>query len=122
MIGVDTGFFFALREGHSLALQVFQDSDIAVSVLTQFELRRISFRRGISWEIFGRHFAQAVTIVDVTGEIADDGARISHGFGIPALDALILASLVGTGCRTIYTRDEHFLRFIRKDIQIVRLD
>jgi predicted nucleic acid-binding protein len=40
---------------------------------------------------------------------------------MPALDALILTSLVAAGCRTIYTRDEHFLRFSGQDVKIIRL-
>jgi len=87
MIGVDTGFFFALSEGHPLATKVFLESDLAVSVISRFELQRISFATGM-----------------------------------PALDALILAGLIGAGCRTIYTRDEHFKRYVRKDVEIVLLD
>ncbi len=47
MTGVDTGFFFSLREGNRLALRVFETEDVAVSVLTQFELRRLALRRGL---------------------------------------------------------------------------
>jgi predicted nucleic acid-binding protein len=41
---------------------------------------------------------------------------------MPALDALILAGLVKAGCRTIYTRDEHFTRYAREGVTIVLLD
>jgi len=121
MIGVDTGFFFALREDHSLAVRLFRDSDIIISALTLFELRRLSLRKSISWDDLGPSLSRSVTIVDVTGEIADEAAHISHGTGMPAIDSLILTSLVAAGCRTIYTRDEHFLRFARKDIEIIQL-
>lgn len=122
MIGVDTGFFFALSEGHALATQLFRDSEIAVSVLSRFELLRSSLRKGIPWDDIGGLLARSAAFIDVTVEAADEAARISFGTGIPAIDALILAGLVKAGCRTIYTRDEHFLRFARKGIEIVLLD
>ena len=122
MIGVDTGFFFALSEGHVRAAKVFLDSDIAVSVLTRFELLRISLRKGMPWEKFGDPLARSATVVEVTAETADEAARISVGTGMPAIDALILAGLVGAGCRTIYTRDEHSKRYDRKGVEIILLD
>ena len=122
MIGVDTGFFFALSEGHALATKVFRDSEIAVSVLSRFELRRISLRRGIRWEEVGGLLARSAVLVEVTGETADEAARISHGTGMPALDSLILAGLVKAGCRTIYTRDEHFTKYTQEGVEIVLLD
>ncbi len=121
MIGVDTGFFFSLREGDPLALRIFEEEDIAVSVLTRFELRRLSLRRAMPWAEFRLLLTRSAEILDITGEIADEAAAISHGTGMPALDALVLASLVAAGCRTIYTRDEHFLRLVRKDLEIIRL-
>jgi len=121
MIGVDTGFFFALREGDPTALKVFEEEDIAASVLTRFELRRRSFRKNIPWSDFAVHFTRSVMILELTAEAADQAAAISHGTGLPAIDALILASLVAAGCRTIYTRDEHFLRLVRQDVEIIRL-
>jgi predicted nucleic acid-binding protein len=122
MIGVDTGFFFALSEGHALATKVFQDSEIAASVLSLFELLRISLRRGLQWEEIARPLAQSVTLLDITKETADEAARLSFGTGMPALDALILAGLVKAGCRTIYTRDEHFMRYAKQGVDIVLLD
>ncbi len=122
MIGVDTGFFFALSEGHATATKVFRDSEIAVSVLTRFELLRISLRRGLPWTEIAGPFAQSTALLEVTGETADEAARISFETGIPAIDALILASLVLAGCRTIYTLDEHFTRYARKGVEIVLLD
>jgi predicted nucleic acid-binding protein len=122
MIGVDTGFFFALSEGHALAMKVFRDSEIAVSVLSHFELLRISLRKGIPWDEIGGLLARSAALVEVTGDAADEAARISFGTGMPALDALILAGLVKAGCRTIYTRDEHFTRYGRKGVEIILLD
>lgn len=122
MIGVDTGFFFALSEGHPEAEKILRDSEISVSVLTRFELLRISLRRGLPWDRLSRLISHSAAAVDVTEESADEAARISHGTGMPALDALILAGLITAGCRTIYTRDEHFTKYSRKGIEIILLD
>ena len=72
--------------------------------------------------MIGGRLAMSATLVEVTGEASDEAARISHGTGIPALDALIIAGLVEAGCRTIYTKDEHFLRYARKGVDIILLD
>ena len=122
MVGADTGFFFALSEGHPLATKIFGEAEIAISVLSRFELLRISLKRGILWDEIGGRLAMSATLVEVTGEASDEAARISHGTGIPALDALILAGLIEAGCRTIYTKDEHFLRYARKGVDIILLD
>jgi predicted nucleic acid-binding protein len=121
MIGADTGFFFALRESHPVALRVFEEEDIAASALTLFELKRLAFRKNIPWPALGGWLERAVTILDVTARTADDAAAISHGTGLPAIDALILANLVAAGCRTIYTRDKHFERFTRPGVAVIRL-
>ncbi|MBM3298214.1 MAG: PIN domain-containing protein [Candidatus Aminicenantes bacterium] len=121
MIGVDTGFFFALRESHPLAAKVFQEEDLAVSVLTQFELRRISLRQGIPWKDIGGPLTRSATVLDITAEAADAAARIAQGTGMPALDALILASLAAAGCRKVCTRDAHFAKYRGKDIEIILL-
>src|SRR5512136_2588113 len=113
MIGADTGFFFALREGDPAALKAFEEEEVAVSALTLFELKRHSFRRGIPWTELGGWLELSVTVLDVTARTADEAASISHATGLPAIDALIIAGLIAAGCRTIYTRDDHFERFSR---------
>ena len=122
MIGVDTGFFFALSEGHTLATKLFRDSEIAMSVLSRFELLRLALRKGIPWEEIGGPLALSAVLIEVTEESADEAARISYGTGMPAIDALILAGLLAAGCRTIYTRDEHFTKYVKKGVEIIILD
>jgi len=122
VIGVDTGFFFALKEGHAAATRTFLDSVVAVSVLSRFELLRLSLKKGFPWNEMADPLARSAVLVDVTAEAADDAARISFGTGMPAIDALILASLIKAGCRTIYTRDKHFKMYDRKDVEIILLD
>ncbi|MBN2409207.1 MAG: PIN domain-containing protein [Candidatus Aminicenantes bacterium] len=81
-----------------------------------------AFSEGIPWEEIGGPLARSATFIEVTEEAADEAARISFGTGMPALDALILAGLLKAGCRTIYTRDEHFTRYARKGVEIILLD
>jgi len=121
MIGADTGFFFSLREGDPVTLRILEKEDIAVSVLTRFELKRLAHRRGIPWPDLGTLVSRSMTEIELTGEAADEAASISHATGMPAIDALILSSLLAAGCRSIYTQDEHMLRFSRKDVEIIRL-
>jgi predicted nucleic acid-binding protein len=121
MIGADTGFFFALREGDHSALRVFEEEDVAASALTLFELKRLAFRKNIPWSELGSWLERSVTILEVTARTADEAAAIAHSTGLPAIDALIIASLASAGCRIIYTRDEHFERFSRPGIAVIRL-
>lgn len=121
MIGVDTGFFFALREGLPIALRAFEQDDILMSVLTRFELKRWALRRGLPWDKLAGWLTRSIATVGLTDEAAEEAAALSHGTGIPAMDALILASLLAAGCRTIYTRDDHLLRVTRKDIEVIRI-
>ena len=74
MIGADTGFFFALREGDPVALGIFENEDIAVSVLTRFELKRLAHRRGIPWPDLGALFTRSLTELELTEEAADEAA------------------------------------------------
>jgi predicted nucleic acid-binding protein len=53
--------------------------------------------------------------------LLSDGARLSHGLGIPAVDALILASLLEAGALTIYTTDEHIACYRGKGVEVVNL-
>jgi predicted nucleic acid-binding protein len=121
MIGADTGFFFALKEGHAEAARILEQEDVAVSALTLFELKRHALKRGIAWADLGELLASSVTVVDVTAATAGEAASISHAAGIPAVDALVLAGLLAAGCRTIYTRDEHFQRLARPGVSVIRL-
>lgn len=49
------------------------------------------------------------------------GARFSHGLGIPSLDSLILASLVSTDCTEIYTTDSHLEAYQSKKVMVKNL-
>jgi len=119
MIGIDTGFIYALWENDPQAVRVFRESDIAVSVLNLFELRRIALRRNLPWKDLSAPLLSIAAVAEITREVADRASFISYGTGLPAIDALIIASLQALGCRKIYSRDEHFRKYSSKDVEIV---
>ena len=47
--------------------------------------------------------------------------NLSHGLGIPAVDALILAGFLVLNVNTIYTTDSHLELFHKKGIKILKL-
>ncbi len=54
-------------------------------------------------------------------EILSQAARLSHGLGIPAVDSLILASLVSVGCSEIYTTDSHLQAYHNNKVTVRNL-
>lgn len=120
-IGVDTGFFFSLQEGDAEAIRV-MDSDAAIvsSTLVLAELIRQSLKGKVDHDLLGL-LKGAIDWVPVTEEEAEEGARISHGVGIPLVDSVILASFLKEGCGIIYTTDSHLESFTKKGVKIVNL-
>ena len=122
LIGIDTGFFFALQYGNEKAIEVWKSGHLAVSVLVIYELQKHLLKReSRKWKELIREIKRATLVVPLVEEIAERAAHISHGTGIPAMDALILASLLHVGCKTIYTTDRHFEMYSKKGIKIVNL-
>jgi predicted nucleic acid-binding protein len=121
VIGIDTGFFFALREGDRQAIQIFRESEIAISVLTLFELRRLALRKGIPWGDFGAPLEKIAMVAEISRDVADPAAIVSYNAGLPAIDAMIIASLQALGCEKIYTRDRHFTNYHSKEVEIILL-
>ncbi len=122
LIGIDTGFFFALQYGNEKAVEVWKNSHLAVSVLVLYELQKQLLKReSKKWKWLVEEIKKATLVVKIVEDIAQKAAHISHGTGIPALDALILASLLHVGCKTIYTTDKHLEMYAKKGIKIVNL-
>ena len=46
---------------------------------------------------------------------------LSHGLGIPAVDALILTGFLVLDVDTIYTTDSHLELFHKKNVKILKL-
>jgi predicted nucleic acid-binding protein len=130
MIGLDTSFFFALADGVPEAVSLYRDAieereDLSASSMTVFEIRRHAFRGTLD-----RNFADdAILVIETTFtragvddlEVLDRAARIAHGMGLAAADALIAASLEHVGCLEFYTADSDFERF-EGAMQVVMLD
>lgn len=120
MEGLDTGFFFAFKDGHEQAVGLYRDivehgREAAVSTVTVFEV----LRHGLVGRL-DRDFTETVTSsVGVAFERAGTdeldvlrrAARIAHRMGLPMADALIAASLEDVGCERLHTSDTDFERY-----------
>jgi predicted nucleic acid-binding protein len=96
-----------------------------VSSLTLFELERLALKGKIKKEDCDV-LIQAIEGICTIGwlhsrDILSTGARLSHGLGIPAMDALILSWFVASDVTLIYTTDSHFELYQKKGITIVNL-
>jgi predicted nucleic acid-binding protein len=122
LVGADTGFFFCLKKKNKRALKIFEDCDIVISILTVLELRRQALKGAEpTWRQAQAFLEKAATIVDVDKAVAEEAANIAHSTAIPAVDSLILATLVLAGCKKIYTTDPHFKAYEKKGIKIINL-
>jgi predicted nucleic acid-binding protein len=113
MIGLDTGFFLELLKGHQVAVTIWtaglsDEADLIVSCLSLFEIERLGLKGAIQGgQVILESVSDMCRVVWLNQDVLSQGARFSHGLGIPAMDSLILASLVLTGCTEIYTTDSH---------------
>ena len=130
MIGCDTGFFIQLIRKQPQAIKIWkelrdQQEQALVCCLSLFELKRIFLKGILSAE-------EQVVFLDAIGVLCKtiwldnhnsllNAAQLSHGTSIPAMDAIILESLIENGATTIYTTDVHLLLYEKKGIKIVNL-
>jgi predicted nucleic acid-binding protein len=129
MIGLDTGFFFKLLKGNRQVTEIFRelddDTDLCVSCLTIFELKRLSLRGALEQDAVNNLIDNIMALAHVswldTIEIHDVAAGLSHGLGMPAVDSLILAGFVSNGLEIIYTTDSHMEKYVKKGVQVIKL-
>jgi predicted nucleic acid-binding protein len=127
MIGLDTGFFIALLQGHGEATTVWssglnEDRELVTSCLTLFELQRLGLKGAITESTEVCEAIQAATAVVWPGSsILSAAARLSHGNGIPAIDSLILASLLSRDVDTVYTTDSDLERYRAQHVRVINL-
>ena len=114
MIGLDTGFFLELLKGHQKAIDIWKaglndEVELVVSCLSLFEIERLGLKGAIQGaEVILESITTGMcSVVWLDQEVLSQGARFSHGLGIPAMDSMILASLVSADCTEIYTTDSH---------------
>jgi predicted nucleic acid-binding protein len=82
--------------------------DLAVSALSLFEVERLGLQGKLkNVEAVLNAINDVTSVVRLDQEMLSEAARLSHGLGIPAVDSLILASLVSVDCSEIYTTGSH---------------
>jgi predicted nucleic acid-binding protein len=117
MDGLDTGFFFAFKNGYSEAVRLYEDltdgrREVAVSSVTVFELLRHGLVGRLDRDFVEETAESVGTAFTRAGVDAPDvlahAARIAHGMGLSMADALIAASLEDVGCERLHTSDSDF--------------
>jgi predicted nucleic acid-binding protein len=129
MIGLDTGFFFKLLKGNRQATEIFEhiddDTDLCVSCLTIFELKRLSLRGALEEATVNGLVDNIMSLCHISWlnnvDIHNVAAGLSHGLGIPATDSLILAGFILNGSETIYTTDSHMEKYVKKGVRVIKL-
>jgi predicted nucleic acid-binding protein len=127
MIGLDTGFFLELVNGNNEATRLWESClddqvDFAVSALSLFEVERLGLKGKLkNVEAVLNAINDVTSVVWLDQEILSKAARLSHGLGIPAVDSLILASLVSVDCSEIYTTDSHLEAYDNNKVMVRNL-
>jgi predicted nucleic acid-binding protein len=129
MIGLDTGFFVKFLENNKEAVrawkEIMEGEEAAVSCLTLYELKRLSLKGMIDIKALEIIFSAVSSLCRIVWLNEQDillmGANLSHGLGIPSVDALILAGLLKSGATTIYTTDSHLQAYQKKEVAVIRL-
>jgi len=87
------------------------------STVVLFELKRVFLRLGkpLLWNTVGKSIVYNCEVKSLTPEFAERSAEISHGTGLHALDAMIVASCEGV--EELWTTD----RDMEKASGIVRV-
>lgn len=127
MVGLDTGFFVGLMKEDQRTIDVWQglagsDSLPVVSMLTLGELLYIAFRTGKpdAGVSLVDHIDASSNVVSPDRPIIEKAAALKAGRSIPYIDAIILATFMLAGCKTIHTTDRnHFSEIKNKGISFI---
>ncbi len=78
LVGIDTGFFYALEKKKVEALQIWEKEQLVISTITVYELEK-AFLKGSfpHWSRFLERLKEACTIVPVNLEVAIRASHIS---------------------------------------------
>ncbi len=109
MIGLDTGFFVELLRNNPKAIKIWEGiiegNESAVSCLTLYELKRLSFKGAIEPTAIDTILEAIRAICRVVwldkAELLTGAANISQSYGLHAIDSLILSSLNILNVKTI---------------------
>lgn len=128
--GLDTSFFVELLKKNEKCLELWRNvidgnSEAVASAMTLLEIQRLGFkgvipRQGVGPVMEALKLTCELVFPDHAKFYAQ-AAQISHGEGMPAVDALILSTFLDQKCDHIYTTDSHFLNYKRKGLKIINL-
>jgi len=126
MIGLDTGFFVEVLRNNPLTVevwkQIMEGEAAVVSCLTLYEIKRLANKGAIESVAAATLMEAIVGMTKViwigNREILEAAAGLSHGLGIPSIDALILAGFVAHKTDVIYSTDAHFQNYRKKGVVI----
>lgn len=122
LTGIDTSFFYALAAGNPAAIEAWENRELITSVLCFYELKKRLLKGDLkAWPTVLEDIAKAVEVTPVTIEVALQAGQVAHRTGMPAFDAIIIASFDATGCEEVITLDQHFKLFARKGLKITLL-
>ena len=128
VVGLDTGFFVALSGENKTAIKLWEriiEGEVKALVATPviFELRRLSLKgiidRAFCDALFEAFKNGCVEVREIEFETAEKAAYISHGSGMPAIDALIYTCYLEAN--EIYTVDSDFSLSGRKKPEVINL-
>ncbi len=121
-VGIDTGFLFELQAGNVEAVKIWEAEDVVTSAVVLYEICKKAFSRGFPQAHgLAALLREAVEIAEIRESTAESASRIAADTGMPGLDALILASLIEAGCKTVYTTDKHLELLDRPGVTIINL-
>ncbi len=115
-IGLDSGFFIKLYQGDEEVVALWEkltekDEELVACVLSGYEFFRVLMRRGEPMkelEDFWQTMERACEVIPVNGKTVREAARLESTYHLGGLDSLILAVLLGSGCREIFTTDSRW--------------
>ena len=129
MTGFDTGFFVKLlqnvHEAVTIWKNVFEKERAVISCLSLYELKKLALKGAIDSNSMNRLLTNLPYVCEIiwldNNNIVQIGSKISHSFGLPSIDSLILAGFVKQRVNKIYTTDKHFKRYKKAGIKIILL-
>ena len=131
MIGLDTGFFIKLLQGNETAEEIWdkvirKKEEATVSCLTLYELERLGLKAMIdkkATQIVIDAIKENCELMWVDNqEVIAQGARLSHGLGLPPVSALILAGFILRDIKRVYTTDKNLQGYRKKGFEAVILN
>jgi len=121
----DTGFILALFNEDQKATNILEDvrygkAQLIIPLIAYGESIRKLLHQGVhleNIEAFYRKIEQAekVQMLELTRQIANEGAQISLRYGLPLMDAFVAASGKISGCDRLLARDSDFKVMIKKN-------